>query len=177
MESYSSGCPVFEGTMNSPLSWYAIRTKPRQEERAVENLMSWGIPTLAPRLEVNNGRRDSQLFPGYIFARLDGLKMLRDIRFTRGVAYVVSFGGVPAPIGDELIGEIYSRIDENGVIRAKATLNPGDKVVIRSGLLRNFLGVFERELPGTERVQILLRSVAYNAHVQVSRLEVEKFAG
>jgi hypothetical protein len=42
--------------------------------------------------------------------------------------------------------------------------------------LRDFVGVFERELPGTERVQILLHTVAYSAHVEVSRLEVAKVA-
>jgi transcriptional antiterminator RfaH len=162
--------------MNPFLSWYAIRTKPRQEERAVENLRSWGITTLAPRLKGDSGWRASQLFPGYIFARFEGVNMLHNIHFTRGVAYVVSFGGVPAPISDELIGDIYARMDENGVIRTAAALNPGDQVVIRSGLLRNFVGVFEREVPGTERVQILLRAVAYSAHVQIPRLEVTTLA-
>ncbi len=162
--------------MKPLLSWYAVRTKPRQEERAVENLTSWGVATLAPRLEGSNGRRDSHLFPGYIFARFDGLSMLHNIHFTRGVAYVVSFGGIPAPISDEMIGEIYARMDENGVIRNTSALNPGDEVVIQSGLLRNFVGVFEREVPGTKRVQILLHTLAYSARVEVSRLEVAKVA-
>ena len=163
--------------MNSCLSWYAIRTKPRQEERAVQNLTSWGITTLAPRLKRTNGQRDSYLFPGYIFARLEGSRMLHDIHFTRGVAYVVSFGGIPATISAELIDEIYARIDENGVvIHNTITLNPGDHVVIRSGFLRNFVGVFERDLSGNERVQILLRTVSFSAHVEISRSEVAKLA-
>jgi transcriptional antiterminator RfaH len=162
--------------MSPLLSWYAIRTKPRQEERAAENLTSWGVTTLAPRLEGSNGRRRSPLFPGYIFVRFEGVKMLHNIHFTRGVADVVSFGGVPAPIPDEVIAEIYARIDEKGVICQTPALNPGDEVVIQSGLLRNFVGVFERELPGSKRVQILLRTVAYSGHLQVSRLEVAKIA-
>jgi len=157
------------------LSWYAIRTKPRQEERAVENLRSWGIAILAARLKGHNGRRDSQLFPGYIFARFEGPKMLHNVYFTRGVAYVVSFGGVPAPISDDVIEEICSRMDENGIINNRLFLKPGDEVVIRSGPLRNFVGVFERE-SGMERVQILLHAVAYSARVQVPRLEVAKLA-
>lgn len=161
--------------MNSVLSWFAIRTKPRQEERAVENLTSWGISTLAPRLKGNHGR-NSLFFPGYIFARFDGVKMLHNIHFTRGVAYVVGFGGVPASISDEVIEEISARMDGNGIIRKAIALDPGDEVVIRSGLLRDFVGVFERELAGSERVQILLRTVAYSAHVEISRLDVAKLA-
>jgi transcriptional antiterminator RfaH len=160
--------------MASFLSWYAVRTKPRQEERAAENLRSWGVTTLAPRLKGYKSRCGSQLFPGYIFAHFEGLKMLHNIHFTRGVAYVVSFGGVPAPISDEVISEIYTRMDKNGVIRNMAALNPGDQVVIRSGLLRDFTGIFERESPATERVQILLRTVAYSARIEVSRLDVAK---
>jgi transcriptional antiterminator RfaH len=163
-------------SMNSSLSWYAIRTKPRQEERAVDNLMSWGITALAPRLQRGRGRRKPHLFPGYIFARFDGIKVLHRAHFVRGVAYVVSFGGMPAPISDDVIGEIYSRMDANGIIRDRTELNSGDHVVIRSGPLRNFVGVFERDLPGPERVQILLHTVAYSAHVEVSRLEVAKIA-
>ena len=102
--------------------------------------------------------------------------MLHDIHFTRGVAYVVSFGGVPAPISAELIAEIYARVDENGVVIRNTTLNPGDHVVIRSGFLRNFVGVFERDLSGSERVQILLRTVSYSAHVEIPRSEVAKLA-
>jgi transcriptional antiterminator RfaH len=162
--------------MNPCLLWYAIRTKPRQEERAVENLTSWGITTLAPRLKGGNGRRDSHLFPGYIFARLEGTQMLHNVYFTRGVAYVVSFGGVPAPISVELIAKIYARMDENGIIRNTTVLNPGDHVIIRSGHLRNFVGVFERDLSGRERVQILLHAVSYSARVEISRSEVAKLA-
>jgi transcriptional antiterminator RfaH len=162
--------------MNTFLSWYAIRTKPRQEERAADNLASWGIATLTPRLEGSKGGRTQHLFPGYIFARFDRLNMLHSVHFGRGVAYVVSFGGAPAPISDEVIGEIYSRMDGNGVIRITPALKPGDEVVIRSGSLRNFVGVFERELKGTERVQIFLRTLAYSARVEVSRFEVAKIA-
>src|ERR1700748_3310469 len=108
--------------MNAEYSWYAVRTKPRQEDRAVENLAFWGVDTLAPKFKGTNGRRDSHLFPGYIFARFDGAEMLHNIHFTRGVAYVVSFSGVPAAIDDALINEIYARMDESGAIRNTATL-------------------------------------------------------
>lgn len=162
--------------MSPDCSWYAIRTKPRQEDRAVENLTYWGIATLAPKLKGNNGLRDSHLFPGYIFARFNGTEMLHNVHFTRGVAYVVSFAGVPAAISDELINEIYARMDETGTIRNTAALSPGDKVIIRSGLLRDFIGVFERDLHGSERVQILLRSVGYSARAEVHRCDVAKLA-
>jgi transcriptional antiterminator RfaH len=163
--------------MSPNLLWYAIRTKPRQEDRAVENLRYWGIETLAAQLEERSGRRGSPLFPGYIFARFESPTMLQKIRFTRGVAYVVGFGGVPTSIGDEFIEEIRARMDENGIILKTMPLNPGDEVVIQSGFMRDFVGIFERALPGTERVQVLLRTVAYSAHVELPRFDIRRIAG
>jgi transcriptional antiterminator RfaH len=70
--------------------WYVIHTHPRQEDRAIRNLLLWGIELLelwvrAPR---NVGGLEP-LFPGYVFARFDITSMLRNIRFTRGVHSVL----------------------------------------------------------------------------------------
>jgi transcription antitermination factor NusG len=89
----------------------------------------------------------------------------------------VGFGGVPTSIGDEFIEEIRARMDQNGIIRKTMPLNPGDEVVIQSGFMRDFVGIFERELPGTERVQVLLRTVAYSAHVELPRFDIRRIAG
>jgi transcriptional antiterminator RfaH len=142
----------------------------------VENLASWGVTTLAPQLEGSSARRRMPLFPGYIFARFDAAKVLHNIHYTRGVAHVVSFGGVPARIPDEVIAEICSRMNEEGVVRQAPVLTPGDEVVIQSGFLREFAGVFEREIPGSRRVQILLATLAYSAHLQLPSIEVAKIA-
>jgi transcriptional antiterminator RfaH len=157
------------------MSWYAIHTKPRQEERASENLAAWGVETLAPQSRpLSADKHVGPLFPGYIFARFDFSRMFRKIQFTRGVTYVVGFGGIPAPIEDELIAVIRDRqgVSDSGC--RETTLQPGDRVVIHSGPLSNFMGVFERELPNHMRVQILLKTIARNFRVEVSKLEVAR---
>lgn len=156
-------------------SWYALYTKPHQEDRAAENLAAWGIQTLLPKFRA----RDSvgslhNLFPSYIFARFDAPSMLHKIRFTRGVSYVVSFGGRPAEVADEIITAIYRRIDDKGILCDRSVLKPGDAVIIESGPLRNFEGVFEQELSDHERVRILLTTVAYSARVEVSKCDLRK---
>jgi len=159
------------------LSWYAVHTKPRQEERANENLAAWGVETLAPRLAPRGTASPTQpLFPGYIFARFAVKTMLHKLRFTRGVSYVVSLGGLPVSISEEVIETIRIRLDEKGFVANPISLKAGDLVKIQSGPLRNLVGVFEQEVPGSERVKILLNTVMYSAHVELSRFELQKLS-
>jgi transcriptional antiterminator RfaH len=158
-------------------SWYAIHTKPRQEERAAGNLSAWGVEVLAPRLVRKDKTQFLPFFPGYIFARFNINQTLRKIQFTRGIVSVVSFGGVPATIEDEIISEIQNHTDKNGMVHMKSNLKRGDAVMIQAGPLRNFSGVFEEELPGTARVRILLTTVAYTARIEVSKYDIAVIDG
>jgi len=157
--------------------WYVLFTKPHQENRAVENLSAWGVETLAPKLKAREGTNALRpLFPCYIFARFNPATMLPKIRFTRGISYVVSFGGIPAIVPDEIIEAICQRMDSTAVVREIGTLQPGDSVIIESGPLRDFKGVFEEELSDKERIRILLTTVAYSARVKVSKYDVRKLS-
>jgi transcriptional antiterminator RfaH len=154
-------------------SWYVIHTKPCQEERAVENLAAWGVETLAPWLDKRRTFGSKQpLFPSYIFARFDAAQMLYKVNFTRGVSCVVNFGGAPAVVGEDIMAALRSRMNEDGFVRLERTFRPGDAVVIQSGPLRNLVGIFQTKLTGSERVQILLTSVAFKARVEVDPSEL-----
>jgi len=168
-------------TLSSPLNelvcWYALATKPRQEDRAVENLIAWGIPTLAPKLDAQDGQRRKLLFAGYIFARFNIEVMGPKIRFTRGISYIVSFGGRPAVVTDEIISSISNRIDENGVVTLGRRLQTGDPIVITAGPLHDLEGVFDEELSDGERVRILLTTVAYTGRIKISKHNVKRQCG
>jgi transcriptional antiterminator RfaH len=162
--------------------WYVVHTKPKQEERVNNNLMAWGVETLNPKLKA---RRYNQftgaasyvtqpLFPRYLFAKFNANKLLPKIWFTRGVHAVVSFGGSPASIDDEIIQIIHAQIDESGFVRIGENLKRGDKVIIKAGPLKNFMGVFERDLKGNERVMVLLPAISYQGRVVVNRDLIEK---
>lgn len=157
------------------LSWYAVHTKPHQEQRAADNLRAWGLEALAPQFRSKSNSPFPQfLFPGYIFARFDASCLLHKVRFTRGVWYVVGFGEGPSAIAEEVIAELRLRLDERDYIRKINTLQRGDLVRIEAGPLKDFLGVFEEDLSQNERVRILLNTVGYSAHVDISRFAVQK---
>lgn len=162
--------------------WYAIRTHPREEERANSNLRAWNVETFSPMIKKRRANPYVQtpiyerkpLFPRYIFARFDADTLLRKILFTRGVQTVVNFGDGPSPISDEIIGLIQSQVGADGFIGVQKSLAIGDEVTIQDGPLRNLVGIFEREIKGTDRVLILLAAISYQGSVIVERGSVKK---
>jgi transcriptional antiterminator RfaH len=114
------------------------------------------------------------LFPNYIFVRFDVNTSLHNIRFTRGVNDVVTFGCVPTPVDDEIIALIKSRINEKGLIDIGEHFQEGDEVMIKSGPLKTFSGVFVRGTNDVERVMILLDCVTYQPHIEIERGFLQK---
>jgi transcriptional antiterminator RfaH len=164
--------------------WYAIHTKARQEDRADSNLRAWRVKTFAPKIKERRYNEYSgkasylvkPLFPGYIFARFKLDDLLHKIKFTRGVNNVVAVGGMPAPIDDEVMEVMLAREGADGFVRMGEELQPGDKVIIRQGILRNFIGIFQRYHREEERVSILLETVSYQNRLIVERGAVKKIA-
>ena len=161
--------------------WYAIHTKPRQEERAESNLRAWGVETFAPKIRERNYNIQGKpilvtkpLFSRYIFARFKAGDLLHKVYFTRGVQGVVCFGGKPCPIDEDIIRVIQSRRGADGLIHIGDNFNPGDRVIIGEGPLRSFVGIFDGYCKDEERVSILLTTVSFQSHVIVEREAIRR---
>lgn len=149
--------------------WYAIHTHPRQEERVYSNLHAWNEESFLPKMRE---RRYNQftgkstyvvkpLFPGYLFVRINIEEAYHKLRFTRGVHSLVSFGSNPAPVDDEVISAIKSRIVNEGFVLMSEEPATGLEVKKTEGALTEFTEVFERNKSGSDRVMILLHTVSY----------------
>jgi transcriptional antiterminator RfaH len=162
--------------------WYAIHTNPRQEARAENNLRAWGIETYLPKIkERKSGRYVSghawsikPLFLRYFFARFKFDAYGHKIRYTRGVRDVVSSGGAPLPVDDEIIKLIQSRHDEFGCVKLEDNIEPGDEIVVTDGIFKGVRGIFERNVSNQSRVMILLQVVQFQARVIVDREALRK---
>jgi transcriptional antiterminator RfaH len=165
-----------EKAYNDP-QWYAVRTHPKQEDRAEFNLRAWQVETFNPKLRERrynefSGKpsdRVKAMFPNYIFARFDAERLLGKVWYTRGVQSVLGFGDGPAPVAGELIDLIKSKVGDDGCVNLVEELQPGDEVMVKSGPMKNLLGVFERGVKSTDRVIILLTAVNSQARVMVER--------
>ena len=169
-------------TLTENLHWYALHTHPKQEIRADENLRSWNVETFTPKLRTRrsnpNGRTPmcftKPLFPRYIFARFRAAEYLHKVRFTRGVASVVSIGNIPTPIDDQVIEIIKSRSDADSIVEIGDGLTVGSEVVVSEGPLKGLTGIFEKNMKDSDRVMILLNTVSYQSHIVVERQLLRK---
>ena len=175
-------------TMNSNTlqnsNWYAIRTHLNQETRAEANLRAWNVETFYPKIK--DQRRNAfsgaltpvtkPFFSRYLFARFNIEQGLHKIWFTRGVQSVVSFGGTPNPVEEEIIEFFRARVDKDGFVQLGEDLKPGDRVVMKGGMLDSLEGIFERKMNDSERVMILLQTINYQGHIIVERSSIRKIA-
>lgn len=164
------------------LRWYVVHTHPRQEDRAEKNFRLWNLETFFPRIVDRRYNRFTgdvarivkPLFPRYIFLRLNIEKLYHKVRFTRGVHSVVSFNNRPCFLDDQIIALIKSGIGRDGFVRIGEEFKVGDEVVIKDGLLKDFTGIFERRMNGSDRVMILLKTINYQVHVAIERALIKR---
>jgi len=148
--------------------WYVVHTHPRQEDRAIRNLLLWGIELLALWVSVpRNVGGFEPLFPGYIFARFDIPCMLRNVRFTRGVHSVLSFGGKPAQVHEDVIAMCRSRVGQDGYVQIFPKFQINEPVVIQSGAFKGLTAVFEKKMRGQQRASVLLGALSWQASVEL----------
>jgi transcription antitermination factor NusG len=145
------------------LHWYALRSKPRKEDAVWKQVNERGFEVFYPRLRVNpvnpRSRKYRPYFPGYLFIRADidavGLSTFQWLPHSSGL---VSFGGEPSPVPDNLIYAIKQRADEIAKAGGEVfdALHKGDVVRINYGPFEGYEAIFDVRLPGTERVRVLL---------------------
>lgn len=140
------------------MQWYVVHTKPRQEQRALENLQNQGFEAWLPMTEVEKLRLGrlakvvEPLFSRYLFIRLDTTQSnWSPIRSTLGVSKLVSFGNVPARVPDEFIRALQSAPQR----APQHMLNPGDEVAFVDGPLRGLKGIFQQR-DGELRAMVLI---------------------
>ena len=159
--------------------WFLVKTKPLNEARVVARLADAGFELLFPKI-IRKARRGGApekrpFFPTYLFVRFS-LEQLRLVRYTHGVARVVSFGIAPEPVEDSIVEAVRARMDEEGVIRPgprPSAWVEGQKVSIAEGPLAGIEAIFVEELPDRERVVLLLDAVSrFRVTVPKDSLEV-----
>lgn len=163
----------------SELCWYAIQTKPRQEDLAEVHLQRAGIHTFNPQWKRKKRFMGylqyclSPLFPGYIFAQFDMRSAFRLVTYSMGVKKIVGDSDAPWPVDPSIIDLIQSRLRDNWYAQLdEPALRLGDQVLIQEGPLSGLKGIFERETSDAERVVVLLTAIEYQARVLVAKRDL-----
>jgi transcriptional antiterminator RfaH len=162
----------------SKLHWYLIHTKPREDERALENLSRQGFECYRPLRPVerfrDHRRRVAQeaLFPRYLFIHLDSVHdNWYPIRSTRGVCEIVRFNTEkPLPVPDAVVNGIRTRLAQRA---PEPYLKPGERVRILEGAFSHLEAIFVAS-DGDERVVLLMNILQTDQRVSFPVGSVKK---
>ncbi len=147
--------------------WFVLRTKPKQERKALDSLEARGIAGYCPRvLEPYRLRAQPKgptpLFPGYLFARLVIGERYAAAHYCAGSGGFVRAGAQFAALEDDAVQSLKDREGERGYVVPEApprALRTGARVTVVGGPLAGLEGVVARFVPARRRVQVLLRHV------------------
>lgn len=147
--------------------WYLVQCKPKQDERAEENLVRQGYECSRPlcsRERLLRGKRQlvqESLFPGYLFIHMPLGANWAPLRSSRGVARVVAFGGQPLPVSQQLVEQLQAR----ALTAVVSPFKPGDKVTVKEEGFSGLDSIFMC-MDGEERVILLINLM--NRQQQIS---------
>ena len=149
---------------NSKPQWFLIYTKPRQEERAKENLENQGFETFLPMIAFEKIKQPKlyslkPMFPRYLFTQFNAEKNnWAHVKSTRGVSHVITFGDKLTEVPNSVIDYLKSKVDDNDVLKlqtTRKTFQKGDELVIKQGVFQGKDATF-LSMSGKERVRVLL---------------------
>ena len=149
-------------------NWYLIKTKPRQEKIAKQNLENQGYEAFCPLAEINN--RLVVLFPGYLFIQLnEKIQNWSPIKSTKGVLHFVKFGSNFAKVSISVVEFI--KTHQHITAEKLKNLNrfkPGDKVQISNGTFKNWVAIFKCYKPD-ERVILLMNLLGREQSLSIKK--------
>ena len=138
--------------------WYAVHSRPKQEQRALENLQNQGYEAWLPLITLEKLRRGrvtevvEPMFSRYLFIRLDMEHTnWTPIRSTLGVSRLVSFGNRPAHMSDDLINALRNMPER----APEKLLHQGQAVRMIDGPLKGLEAVYQQS-DGELRAMVLV---------------------
>ena len=144
-------------------AWYVVRSKANKEDFLARQLVSYGIKTFYPGINVKpvnpRARKVRAFFPGYLFVYVDLEKISAStLHWMPGAINLVSFDGKPAYVPDILVSAIEQQVNQINISSKNILLGltPGDVVSIQDGPFAGYEAIFDGQISGRERVRVLL---------------------
>ena len=160
------------------LQWYAVQTRYRCEQKAVEQLSHKDVEAFLPQYREVHRWSDRQkairtpLFSGYVFVHLaaDSGARLRVLR-TSGVIEFVTFSGKAVPIPAKQIEDLRVLLTSRAPCALHAFLKTGQKVRIRGGCLDGVEGVLAQH--GEKFLVISVDSIERSVAIKIEGYDLE----
>jgi transcriptional antiterminator RfaH len=151
--------------------WYVVYSKPHKEEQAQFHLRMKGLDVFFPRLDLvrvaEKRKRIIPLFPNYLFVRIHLPTEFHYVTWSPGVKRLVSFGDRPIPLDDDVVNFLKQQTDDEGLIKARSQLRPGQEVEIRGGPFDGLIAIIQDPPDTKGRVRILLKLLSRQISVKL----------
>ena len=162
-------------------AWHLLQCKPREEQRANTNLLNQGYTTFLAEVteskKTSNGFKEvkTPLFPGYLFIKLNKqTDNWANIRSTRGVNKLVSFGLNPGVVPDTIIEAVKKQTKANNN-KETYPFEKGDKVSIATGPFKELQAVFDVR-NDQQRAWVFLELMGKWQRIAINDIELNKVA-
>jgi transcription antitermination factor NusG len=140
-----------------------MQSKPQKESILSDQLGLRNIDVYYPCLQVHpvnpRARKSKPYFPRYLFVHLDpGCHDLSWLRWVTGAIGLVSFGGEPASVPENVVHAIRERVDQINAAGGDRSegLEQDELVVIQDGPFAGYQALFNARLSGSKRVRVLI---------------------
>lgn len=159
--------------------WYAAYTKPRNEKKVYDRLVSAGIETYLPlqkRLKQWSDRKkmvEEPLFRSYIFVKITQ-KDYYIVLNTLGLVRYITFEGKAVPIPENQIDQIKQLLEQNIEVEAiDEKLEPGTMVEVKFGSLMGLEGELI-EHHGKKKVIVRIEHISHSLLVTLPAQYIAK---
>jgi transcription antitermination factor NusG len=171
-------CDLNETTAKDLLPWYAIRVMSNRERVVATLLQGRGfrvsLPLCRSRRNGTGRRKESVLFPGYLFCSFDS-NVLLPIISVPGVVHVVCRQRVPVAV-DPVEMDAVRRLTDSGLdAEPCAWISIGERVRVREGPMAGVEGTLARE-GSRDRIVISISLLMRSVMVELDRSAVESIA-
>lgn len=162
-------------------SWYAVATKPRQEDLVCGVYDLFNIKHFLPKIlvpkdpSVPGSSVVKPMFPGYLFVDVvpDTAEWAR-VSYSPGVKGVVSFGGIPARVPHEVVTALRERTMRDRTVNVSRPFKEGDMVIVQRGPLRGLSAIFKGYVSDSGRVKLLMELLRRCTEVEARVDQIEK---
>jgi transcriptional antiterminator RfaH len=151
-----------------------VKTQPKREAIAYGQLSTLPeVEAFFPRVRY---RRSSErgprmvveaLFPGYLFAKFSPARLIRAVRYARGVSYIVRQGTEFAPVPDLIISALHSLAATQVLELPPEPWKMGEPVRVIAGIFRGTTGKVAGLVPARQRVQVLLELLGQERRIEL----------
>lgn len=146
--------------------WFVLTSKPREEQRAYDNLTAQGYQVFLPKIAQATKKKGHKavqlkpLFPNYLFAQLDKqVANFNAIRSTRGIGSFVRFGLNLATIDGGIINDIKKSIafdSQKKTLTELLDYHRGDSVELTEGSFQGLKAIYQTK-DGLERSILMVK--------------------